>query len=185
MVNRYRKLRIDEGSNPETDTATDLIDAFQRWGGVEGFVLNTKNQWKTSTQPHAPYKACAALEAATILADHSIETVSDVAEHLDSPDKRKNSDIAKHWLAIKGQRSGLTWHYFLMLVGVPGIKADRMIIRFATQALGYTQDVSPKEAVRLIEEVAESMRVNYTHLDHTIWRYQSGRPYLQANPAQY
>lgn len=179
LVNRYRGLRADEGADPEADTATDLVDAFHRWGGVDEFVLKTNNRWRTSSQLHAPYKAYAALEAAKVLARHSIETVSDVAGRLDSRESRERSDIARQWLAITGQSSALTWSYFLMLVEIPGVKADRMIVRFVTQVLGRPREVSRKEASRLIEEVADIMGVNYIYLDHTIWRYQSGRSYLQ------
>lgn len=180
VVNGYRDLRVIEGADPEVDTATDLVDTFHRWGGVDEFVLKTNNRWRTSSQHHAPYKAYAALEAAKLLARHSIETVSDVAGRLDSRENRERSDIAKQWLAITGQSSALTWSYFLMLMGIPGVKADRMIVRFVTQVLGRPREVSPKEASRLIEEVADIMGVNYIYLDHTIWRYQSGRSYLQS-----
>ena len=179
VVNGYRRLRADEGADPEADTVTDLVDAFRRWGGVDEFVLKTNNRWRTSSQLHAPYKAYAALEAAKVLARHSIETVSDVAGRLDSRASREHSDIARQWLAITGQSSALTWSYFLMLVGIPGVKADRMIVRFVTQVLGRPREVSRKEASRLVEEVADIMGVNCIYLDHTIWRYQSGRPYLQ------
>jgi hypothetical protein len=66
-----------------------------------------------------------------------------------------------------------------MLVGIPGVKADRMIVRFVTYVLERPREVSRKKASRLVEEVADIMGVNYIYLDHTIWRYQSGRPYLQ------
>ena len=179
LVNRYRGLRADEGADPEADAPTDLIEVFDRWGGVDEFVLKTNNRWRTSSQLHAPYKAYAALEAAKVLARHSIETVSDVAGRLDSRESRERSDIAREWLAITGQSSALTWSYFLMLVGIPGVKADRMIVRFVTQVLGRPREVPRKEASRLVEEVADIMGVNYIYLDHTIWRYQSGRSYLQ------
>lgn len=179
LVNRYRGLRANEGSHPEADTATDLIETFYRWGGVDEFVLKTNNRWRTSSQIHAPYKAYAALEAAKVLAGHSIESISDVVDRFDSRESREHSDIAREWLMITGQSSALTWSYFLMLVGVPGVKADRMIVRFVTHVLERPKEISRHEASRLVEEVADIMCVNYIYLDHTIWRYQSGRSYLQ------
>lgn len=179
LIDRYCELRRKEEANPKIDTATDLIEAFNRWGGVEGFALKTKNRWRTSSSLQAPYKAYAALEAAKILAAHSIETASDVVDRLTERESREHSDIAKEWLAITGQSSGLTWNYFLMLLGVPGVKADRMVIRFVTKALGRPKDVSAKEASRLVEAVADDLKLNYIQLDHTIWRYQSNRDYLE------
>lgn len=181
LVNRYRELRTFEEANPDTDTASDLIEAFRRWGGIDEFVLRTEKRWRTSSQRTAPYKAYAALEAAKVLARHSIETVSDAQEKLAARGVREQSVIAKEWKAITGQSSGLTWNYFLMLVGIPGVKADRMIVRFVSGALTRPKEVSEKEASRFIEAVADRMGVNYSHLDHTIWRYQSGRPYLQPD----
>lgn len=179
LVNRYRELRAAEGADPAFDTASDLIEAIYRWGGVDEFVELTKNRWRTSSQQHAPYKAYAALEAAKVLAHHSIETVMDATQRVKSRESRERSTISKQWMAITGQKSGLTWNYFLMLVGIPGVKADRMVIRFVTAALERQKNLSPKEASRLIEEVADVLGINYSHLDHAIWRYQSGRPYLR------
>lgn len=179
LINRYRELRTAEGADPRFDTASDFIEAIQRWGGVDEFVERTKNRWRTSSQKHAPYKAYAALEAAKVLAQHSIETVIEAGQRLESRESRERSNISQQWMEITGQKSGLTWNYFLMLVGIPGVKADRMVIRFVTAALGRPTNVSAKEASRLIEEVADILDVNYSHLDHTIWRYQSGRPHLK------
>lgn len=181
LIDQYCKLRKKDGAHPETDTATDLINAFDRWGGVEGFALKTKNRWRTSSQHHAPYKAYAALEAAKILAAHSLETVSDVVERLSERESRERSDIAKEWLAITGQSSGLTWNYFLMLLGIPGVKADRMVTRFVTETLDRPKDVSAKEASRLVEAVADDLNLNYIQLDHTIWRFKSDRDYEKSS----
>lgn len=177
LIDRYCELRRKEEGDPKTDTATDLIEAFERWGGVEGFALKTKNRWRTSSSLQAPYKAYAALEAAKILAAHSIETAGDVVNRLTERESREHSDIAKEWLAITGQSSGLTWNYFLMLLGIPGVKADRMVIRFVTETLDRPKDVSAKEASRLVEAVADDLNLNYIQLDHTIWRFQSERDY--------
>lgn len=183
LIDRYCELRGEEGGHPNTDTATDLINAFDRWGGVEGFVLKTKNRWRTSSQHHAPYKAYAALEAAKVLAAHSLETVSDAVDRLSERESRERSDIAQQWHAITGQSSGLTWHYFLMLVGIPGVKADRMVIRFVTETLDRDKEVSSKEASRLVEAVADDLNLNYIQLDHTIWRFQSDRDYMKPSSA--
>lgn len=182
LIDRYCELRRKEEANPKIDTATDLIEAFERWGGVEGFALKTKNRWRTSSSLQAPYKAYAALEAAKILAAHSIETASDVVDRLTERESREHSDIAKEWLAITGQSSGLTWNYFLMLLGIPGVKADRMVIRFVTETLDRPKDVSSKEASRLVEAVADDLKLNYIQLDHTIWRFQSKRKHLKTSP---
>ena len=41
LVQRYSELRKDEDGDATTDGAADLVRAFDRWGGVEGFVVKT------------------------------------------------------------------------------------------------------------------------------------------------
>lgn len=181
LVSRYSKLRAEEGADASVDGALELADAISRWGGVEGFVERTGRRSRTYASRKAPYKAEAALQAAYVLCRHGIDSV-DIARHtLRNRETRETSPIAKDWLAIPSQSSGLTWNYFLMLIGLPGVKADRMIRRYVTTALDSESLVSAKDASRLVEAVADSLGVNYTALDHTIWRYQSGREYLRPS----
>ncbi|SFG85260.1 hypothetical protein SAMN05660282_02153 [Corynebacterium spheniscorum] len=37
LIKQYCNLREPEAGHPKTDTATDLINAFDRWGGGRGF----------------------------------------------------------------------------------------------------------------------------------------------------
>jgi hypothetical protein len=43
--------------------------------------------------------------------------------------------LKQAWLAVPGQRSGISWRYLLMLAGIPEVKPDRMIRRFVADAL--------------------------------------------------
>lgn len=171
-LNRYRKARSSDGADPTNDTASDLISAVARWGGITGLVEKT-NRWKTSTQQGAPTKAEAALNAAEILAAHNLETVADVQKALTSKDQQEVSPVKKQWLDITGQRSGLTWTYFLMLCQIPGVKADRMIVRYVKSALD--REIAAKEASSLVGALAQTRGISEIRLDHTIWRKESGR----------
>jgi len=171
-VNRYRAARKEEGADANADTAGDLVSAVDRWG-VQGLVERT-NAWRTSTQAGAPTKAEAAYGAARILVEHGLDTVDDVREQLTDTARQEASAAKGEWLALPGQRSGLTWAYFLMLCGVPGVKADRMVMRFVTRATGH--DVDAKEAREVVTEAAEALGVDVIRLDHAIWRLESGRP---------
>lgn len=82
--------------------------------------------------------------------------------------------MKRAWVSLPGQRSGITWNYFLMLAGIPGVKADRMIIGYTNRALG--RSVTAKEAGSLVGVVADQLGVSRTLLDHAIWRLESGRP---------
>jgi len=65
----------------------------------------------------------------------------------------------------------VTWRYFTMLLGTPGVKADTWIIRFVSDAL--SRQVSSAEAEELIGAVADALGVDRTSLDHAIWRVMS------------
>ncbi|MFF9214757.1 hypothetical protein, partial [Streptomyces sp. NPDC014791] len=71
---------------------------------------------------------------------------------------------------------------FLMLAGTPGVKADRMVIRYVADAIGaVAENVSATDAAMLVKAVAEKCGHNVTHLDHAIWRFESGRPVNQQS----
>jgi len=84
--------------------------------------------------------------------------------------------VKQAWLAIPGQRSGISWRYLRMLLGLPDVKPDRMILRFVGSALGVGESaVNGDEAVALIEAAAQHFGVDPRALDHEIWEYQSGK----------
>lgn len=67
----------------------------------------------------------------------------------------------------------VTWEYFGMLLGKPGVKADTWICRFVERAVG--RDVSPREAKSLVMAAAGRLNADATHLDHAIWAYERQR----------
>lgn len=171
-VNRYRRARIDEGADPDRDGAQDLVSAVDRWGGFDGLIERT-NKWKTSTRTGAPPKAEAAYGAAKALVEQGMDQVIDVRRALATREQQESSPLKRQWLNLPGQRSGLTWTYFLMLCGVPGVKADRMVIGYVSRVL--EQDVSGQRARELVGNLAQRLEINELHLDHAIWRHESGR----------
>lgn len=174
FVNRYRELRSAEAPMGSLGTIQGLIGAFDHWGGVEGFVVNTKCRLRTYSRKDAPYKAEAAYRAALVLEELKVDTKNDL-RCLEVASDTFKADLSRAWKSLPSQSSGLTLHYFLMLQGIPGVKADRMVMRYVNSALGF--NVSSVEAANLVRNVAESMDVSATHLDHVIWRAASGRPW--------
>lgn len=72
---------------------------------------------------------------------------------------------------------GLGWvtsEYFQMLLGVPGVKADRMIVGFVNAALAAEglDAVDPRTARELVMQAyaAEPRGETLTHYEHAIWR---------------
>jgi hypothetical protein len=71
---------------------------------------------------------------------------------------------------------------------VVGVKPDRMIIAYVAAALGLSDDpptrrraaaLVPKKAAVLVREAARAKGWDVFTLDHTIWRFQSGRPHAR------
>lgn len=67
----------------------------------------------------------------------------------------------------------VTWEYFLMLLGKPGVKADVWIVRFVSKAVGRT--TSSPETRDLVKAAAAELGTDPTALDHAIWSHQRGR----------
>jgi hypothetical protein len=60
-----------------------------------------------------------------------------------------------------------------MLAGVPGVKPDRMIIRFVANALGLPpRRIKPQFALEAVKAAATQMGMSPTDLDHGIWQWQ-------------
>ena len=64
-----------------------------------------------------------------------------------------------------------TANYFLMLLGAPGVKPDRMVKRFLADATGHA--FSDAKADQAIWAAAEQLDVEPHKLDHAIWSYES------------
>ena len=64
----------------------------------------------------------------------------------------------------------------LMLLDLPGGKADRMVCRFVATALGQPEAaVSQGYAAELVYAAADALGVDARHLDFNIWNYQRGQ----------
>ncbi|QEH93492.1 heme peroxidase [Dermacoccus abyssi] len=172
-VRRYRERRAADGADATFDSASDLALAAESWGGPEGLADVTKH-WRCWPSKNAPFKAQAVIDAADLLRRAGLETVEDVRRELSAPEAQIASPVKSAWLGIPGQRSGLTWTYFLMLAGVPGVKADRMVTRYIARVLDRVVD--PHEAALLVGAAADERGLSRTLLDHAIWRHESGRP---------
>ena len=145
-----------------------MVQEIERWGGPSGFAAELNNYWRAWQSKTAPYKTEVILGAAQLLQRSGVRTKEDLSSALASSNERDR--IKSEWLALPGQRSGLTWRYFLMNSGMPGVKADRMITRWVSRAVDRT--VSSKEAEAILLGVAEEMGVDAAHLDHAVWAAQ-------------
>lgn len=167
VIARYESSRPGLAA---TDGAYELRSTFEERGGVDGWVRDIGNRHRTSTRTGAPLKAEVILEAATVLQHAAVLSTQD----LRAVGGERLAEVKARWLALPGQRSGISWRYLLMLAGVPGVKADRMICRFVARAT-QQRTVTPPFAEHAVERAAALLDVTPNLLDHAIWRWESGR----------
>jgi hypothetical protein len=153
------------------DTPADLRVEIYSCGGPEGFADALGNHWRAWPSKTAPYKAEVILEAAELLAKASILDRTDLDAALQ--DSARHEQLKQEWLRLPGQRSGLTWRFFLMNAGMPGIKADRMITGWTSRAVA--RSVAPQEAERILTATAISLGVDTRRLDHAVWDHERRR----------
>lgn len=174
-----------------------VLSANARYGGEESGVRAAVRRWKDSQQgrrlDHLPdlvrwVEANGQDAFMNVLANRQrvpgrgqrprkTEAVVAVAAELMGAGVNGSADIdpRSHGAAFTRVRGvgPVTWRYFLMLLGTPGIKADRMIVRFAADALGVPQqEMTSKRAEALLHEAATDMGVSPTQLDYAAWSYQ-------------
>lgn len=120
---------------------------------------------RPASAAHGSSKAATVREAACSLRGRGIN----VASHIDA----RNTEDVKRALRVVSGVGYATANYFLMLLGAPGVKPDRMIHRFLKEATGHT--FTGAEADQVIGCVARALDVQPHELDHAIWRYESER----------
>lgn len=171
VINKYRRAR---GHN---DGASGLLCSINDAGGPRAWAKSVAgNEKPAHTRPGAPLKAEVIEQAARLMVDLRIDTVGQLVDAVqDSP---KDNPVLDRWTRLPSQSSKVTYHYLLILIGLPSVKPDRMVLRFLERALGPTADLSTDRAVQLISAAAKSMEVSTSALDHVIWRAASGRELL-------
>lgn len=163
VVARWRQ-HVDRPLN----SLSALVADVERAGGPEEFRAILKNN--AIAVPNAkdqPTKAAAVYGVARTLTAFGVDGADDI--------KAKNADDPKGlYRAITRERgvgeAGAT--YFLMLLGIPGVKADVMIRRFVAKALGVDQ-VEPSQSRDLVGAAASALKVDLLSLDYALWDYES------------
>jgi hypothetical protein len=181
IINRYRDYRKQRGGDAVRDGADQLAATLTEVGGPDAWATQIGNRRPTSTKPGAPLKAETIAALATALPKYGVRTTTDLRTAAAKPDILK--DIERVWRATPGQRSGITWDYALMLAQIPGVKADRMVVRYVARAIGVAPErLSPQKVAQLVTRAAEAKDWKTIHLDHAIWRFESGRPFQSHGP---
>ena len=171
----------------------DAVFSIQaRYGGPSTGVRSVVKRWRSHRQEASLDDLDALVayssrgdELVSILENHQqvpgrsatkAQAVASAASNLTALGIRHAADVDPARLDLRDayrKVPGLgevTWEYFLMLLGVPGVKADTMIQRFVTAALGPA--IPAADCATLVKAVADRLDVSPTVLDHAIWSYQ-------------
>ena len=126
-------------------------------------------------------KADAVLQFLIILKNHEIETFQDIQE-INKNDNIKLNLIENDVKNIPGQRSGISFKYFLMLTGDENmVKPDRMIYRFINEATNNNFQFTNDQIIEIIRLTVTYLNTNNDLnltprlLDKLIWMYQRGQ----------
>lgn len=171
VLNRYRHHRREQGAHPERDGATELVLTFSELGSADAWAASIGTGNRVWSRLNAPLKAAVIEQAALAFAEKGVLSTAELVDRAQDPNGL--AEVEQLWTHLPGQSSGITWHYLLMLAGVPGVKPDRMIRRFVAQALAEKESrFAGAELIALVTAAAEELMVDVTTLDHSIWQYQ-------------
>lgn len=144
---------------PHRETGSDDLGSLAAFVGKEEQLLEIlQNRQRLGS---GLSKASAATLAAQALLDAGVRS---------SGDLKGTADQRRAWCSVTGLGK-VSWSYFQMLLGVQGVKADVMVMRFVADALGK-ESVASEEARELVLAAAECLNVGATDLDHAIWSWQ-------------
>lgn len=157
-----------------SDGAKDLVASIEGAGGPRQWAVDVVDNLKPAhTQPSAPLKAEVIFQAAQLMGNLGIDTVSGLISAVEA--SPQNNPVHDGWKALPSQSSGVTYNYLLILAGLPSVKPDRMVLRYLREALGQDAELSTSRAIELITDAAHVIGVSPRTLDHVVWRAASGR----------
>jgi hypothetical protein len=170
VVARYRAERLAGGGDPDTDRPEDVRRFVESCGGPDAFAVRMRNRQRTSTRSGI-LKAEAVLREAQILEHEGVTVPADLTD----AGKDRLEHLRRQWSSVPGQRSGVSWRAFSMLVGLDDVKPDRMVRRFVAAAVGRpnANAVGADEARDLVMAAAARLGVSPRDLDYAIWAHQS------------
>jgi hypothetical protein len=147
------------------DALVAEIDAAGIPGWADWFGNHQLAPQRPDTAPLGRSKAAAVRESASKLRQVGINVAGQVTSD--------NATFVRLSLQSVPGVGYVTSNYFLMLLGVPGVKPDRMIHRFLKDAAGHSFTSARAEGV--LKAAAELLDAQPNELDHAIWRYQRAR----------
>ncbi|ORM30118.1 hypothetical protein BFL43_18820 [Williamsia sp. 1135] len=168
ILDRYIAYRDGQGGDATGDGAPELLATFAEVGSSGAWAHDIGNRRPTSTTPGAPLKAEAVIDAATRLLAAGIATSEDLRTAADSDALHVVWSV---WREVPGQRSGFTWAYLQLLVGISALQVDGVVAAYLARVLDVSvDDVDAGLVSELIAEVARSNEWDERDIPMAIWR---------------
>lgn len=118
-------------------------------------------------------KSSAVIEAARNLVELGINTGEDFRRYAHD---RGVEELKRAYVNVRGL-GWVTFEYFSMLLGRPGVKADTMICRFVNTALTLhgleTVDRATARLLMTASHTRSGLGATLSHFDHGVWLYES------------
>lgn len=139
--------------------------------GLAGTALADRLFAGSRSKTRGRLKADVCVDVAGRLVDAGVSVADDLQETIADP------AVRSAWTGADGL-AWVTWRYFCSLNGIDGFKPDVMLVRFVSKSLG--RPVSASETEQLLVQALEPLRQDHPGLtarmlDHTLWRFESGR----------
>jgi hypothetical protein len=173
----YKKVEIENIHRSRVQSLSDYNSTYTLGNFISLLEENEpeynaknifKNSQRTSTR-NGILKAEAVLLFAKSLHNHNIIDFRSLIK-IDVNDKTlrlAECEIKE----IPGQKSGISFQYFLMLAGDDNqIKPDRMVIRFLKECL--KREITSENASEILINTANNLGIAPRKLDHSVWSYQ-------------
>ena len=170
---RIPRLSSPLGNCSDSHTVNQLLTNISPYVGTDFGATGLFGNHQLTSNRSGILKAEAVYHFATILANNGIQTLSDIRNASDTTISAIESGIK----TIPGQKSGISFSYFLMLSGDDNhMKIDRWLLRFVGDALGVANYHNVSQAYADLLVVCSELKKIYPNLtprllDHTIWNY--------------
>lgn len=158
------RLRVKKWRSYRQGSQLDDLHELAAWASASKAkqlaVIIDNRQTLSGRGKGRPLKTLAVAQAAAAF----------VAQGISSAQQIKGSPRERGiWRSVDGL-GPVTWHYVLMLLGKPDVKADTMISRYVKNALG--RSLNSESTRKLVVAAAEDYSVEATDLDYAIWSWQ-------------
>jgi hypothetical protein len=171
---------LERSSTTKEHTISEFLGILRpyenRWEEMATQIF--RNHHRTSSTSGI-LKAEAAYQFAETVQRFGIENFTDKLRTSLRP------DIRAAITPIRGQGSGLSFSYFLILAGNKNaVKPDRMVTRFVLEGTGLRR-ISTDACADLVREAAARLRDEFPNLtpsllDHAIWEYQRQKEEVES-----